>query len=264
VVDTSMLLATKATGIAKPTIFVFHSVTNSPQVGDAHRVSTFDHFLRWLIKQTKVSSNWDASCNSSSVASDSRRPRAALTFDDGFLDHYTVVFPMLQRYGLTGTFFIPTGLVGRPNGVDRRMIREMSDYGMTIGGHSVTHCHLPDCTASQLRRELTDSKIYLEDLTGRECAEFAYPYGHYNELVKLQAKEAGYKLAFAGSPSPVRGDRWSLPRTATPDAQSSWSYNIALFDARCWRRALRRSPLLDRFFHCTLGYQPERLEFPMR
>lgn len=30
-----------------------------------------------------------------------------LTFDDGYIDHYTFVYPMLRRYGMQGSFFIP-------------------------------------------------------------------------------------------------------------------------------------------------------------
>ena len=34
------------------------------------------------------------------------RPAALLTFDDGFVDHYTHVFPMLRSRGLGGIFFV--------------------------------------------------------------------------------------------------------------------------------------------------------------
>ncbi len=30
-----------------------------------------------------------------------------LTFDDGYIDHYTVAFPLLKKYGFQGSFFIP-------------------------------------------------------------------------------------------------------------------------------------------------------------
>ena len=32
---------------------------------------------------------------------------ALLTFDDGYIDHYTTVFPILQENGIQGSFFIP-------------------------------------------------------------------------------------------------------------------------------------------------------------
>jgi peptidoglycan/xylan/chitin deacetylase (PgdA/CDA1 family) len=46
-----------------------------------------------------------------------RLPRGGnvvLTFDDAALNTWTTAFPVLRRYGLPATLFVPTGLVGRP------------------------------------------------------------------------------------------------------------------------------------------------------
>jgi peptidoglycan/xylan/chitin deacetylase (PgdA/CDA1 family) len=39
-------------------------------------------------------------------------PRALITFDDGYIDNYQLAFPILQRHGVQGVFFLPTGFVG--------------------------------------------------------------------------------------------------------------------------------------------------------
>lgn len=35
-----------------------------------------------------------------------------VTFDDGYLDNYEVVFPILKSHGITGMFFLPTSFIG--------------------------------------------------------------------------------------------------------------------------------------------------------
>jgi len=41
-----------------------------------------------------------------------RRCRALITFDDGYLDNYTVAYPILRSHGVQGVFFLATSLVG--------------------------------------------------------------------------------------------------------------------------------------------------------
>ena len=38
-------------------------------------------------------------------------PCALITFDDGYLDNYTIAYPVLKRYGAPAIFFIPTRLI---------------------------------------------------------------------------------------------------------------------------------------------------------
>ena len=40
-------------------------------------------------------------------------PLALLTFDDCYRDNYTDAFPVLRRAGVSGAFFVPTGLIGQ-------------------------------------------------------------------------------------------------------------------------------------------------------
>lgn len=48
-----------------------------------------------------------------SVHNNSKLPSKAvlLTFDDGYIDHYTNVFPILQEFGIQGSFYVPAKTV---------------------------------------------------------------------------------------------------------------------------------------------------------
>jgi methionyl-tRNA formyltransferase len=148
----------------------------------------------------------------------SNAPVVCVTFDDGYLDNYTNAAPILLRHEIPAAFFVSTGIIGtdRPFPHDVRRgnpsisvmnwnhLRQMSDWGFTIGSHSVSHV---DCAAEEeetVRSELEQSKADLQNKLGLDEVLFAYPYGGRGnmtperlELVK-QAGYAGCLSAYGG------------------------------------------------------------------
>ena len=112
-------------------------------------------------------------------------PRSViLTFDDGYIDHYTNVFPALQQYGFTATFFIITERAdsGDPVYMNWTQIREMADAGMSLESHTKTHRDLRERDYDFLVYELLGSLQSLSAHTPRPAHMFAYPVGHYDDM----------------------------------------------------------------------------------
>jgi len=77
----------------------------------------------------------------------------------------------------------------------REQVKELSDAGMEIGSHAVTHRSLARIPFAEAESEVNASKAEIEKVTGRRCAHFAFPFGSardYNaELVEC-VRKAGY------------------------------------------------------------------------
>jgi len=97
-------------------------------------------------------------------------------------------------------------------------IRRLSENGIEIGSHTITHPILGALKPENARCEIADSKSALERLLGKPVRAFAYPFGapgvdfaHRDEAL---VEESGYALAFAGEGGFVtRSSRqFALPR----------------------------------------------------
>ena len=118
-----------------------------------------------------------------------------LTFDDGLKEHYSVVFPILKKYHLVGTFFVITDSVGHSAFMNWKQILEMSSAGMDIQAHTLTHPNLTTIDHQELQEEIMGSKKILERHLKKPVTVLAYPYGCYNDEVISITKAAGFEGA---------------------------------------------------------------------
>jgi len=123
-------------------------------------------------------------------------PKAvALTFDDGWRDQFRNAFPLLKKYGMVGSFFIPVGWVGHSKVMGWTELRELADAGMGVGTHGYLHWHFDTIHGWALDREIVQTKKTMEQHLGRPVDVIAYPGGYYNAEAIGVVKAAGYKLA---------------------------------------------------------------------
>lgn len=141
-----------------------------------------------------------------------------ITIDDAYRSVYEIAWPIFRENNMPFTVFVSTEQLddGFSNYMTWDMVREMAKAGVTIGGHSQHHSHLPDLEIEAVKAELSHSAERFKQELGYVPDIFAYPYGEASDAVIAAVKEAGYKAAFgqqSGAMS-VDSDFMYLPRFA--------------------------------------------------
>ncbi len=112
------------------------------------------------------------------------------SWDDGYLLDLRIA-DLLDRYGVKGTFYVCPAAQHTAEMLSKDQIKELSSRH-AIGAHSMTHPKLTQISANDASREISESKKWMEDVTGKPCTTFCYPYGAVNDVVKQCVKRAGF------------------------------------------------------------------------
>jgi peptidoglycan/xylan/chitin deacetylase (PgdA/CDA1 family) len=145
-----------------------------------------------------------------------------LTFDDGYSEHYTTVFPVLRELGFTATFFVITGRqdAGDPAYMTWAQIKEMAAAGMSMEPHTKSHRDLRDRDHDFLVYEMLGSRESLEAHNSGAARMFSYPAGRYDALTLQTGAELGFWRAVTTQPGTLHttDNRLELPRVrVNPD-----------------------------------------------
>jgi peptidoglycan/xylan/chitin deacetylase (PgdA/CDA1 family) len=141
-----------------------------------------------------------------------RKP-IVVSFDDGYLSHYTHAKPVLSKLGWPGVLFLATEAIG-PGGLTEHQIRSLIHAGWEIDSHTLTHPDLTTLDDATLRRELAGSRRELQRRFGVRANFFAYPAGRYDARVQTATDAAGYTAATTVEPGVAsrRDDPFALHR----------------------------------------------------
>jgi len=77
------------------------------------------------------------------------------------------------------------------------------------GAHTVNHPFLPALPGPEQRREIFDSKAWLEETLGRRVGDFSYPHGGFDAETAGYVREAGFRSACTTRAARLTG--WDVP-----------------------------------------------------
>lgn len=105
-----------------------------------------------------------------------------LTFDDSYINHYTIAYPILKDFDMAGTFFVITSALdnNRAGYMTWQQVTEMSDMGMEIATHTKNHIDLRQRDNSLLVYEIMGSLESIQAKIPDYSLALAYPMGRYD------------------------------------------------------------------------------------
>ena len=147
------------------------------------------------------------------------------SWDDGHPQDLRLA-ELLEAYQIPATFYIP-----KANPLDdlpvmsEAEIRGLSRRGFEIGAHTMDHVVLTRASDAVVRRELAESKAWVEGLTGGPCSVFSPPNGKFAARHVDMIREAGFagfrttEMWSLDRPRPRHDGLLELPTTLQAQAQ---------------------------------------------
>lgn len=190
-----------------------------------------------------------------------------LTFDDGHEGIYTHLFPLLRRYRIPATVYVPTAYVEeqrpfdwggyrrlpeahRPRPMTWAQIRELMASGLvSIGAHTHSHADLSQASPEQVQHELGTSDALMDLRLGTRPRHFAYPNGRTSPAAGRLVAGAYETAVVIGSARNAHGaiDLHALRRVPVSAHEGLWFFRMKL-------------PALDA--HTSPGFAPASPETP--
>ncbi|MFD1629714.1 polysaccharide deacetylase family protein [Pseudopedobacter beijingensis] len=123
-----------------------------------------------------------------------------ITFDDTDLDQLEVGDKVLKQYGFKGAYFMMTVVIGKRgkvNYMSRDEIKQIANGGNAVGLHTYDHPNVKKITSEdEWNKQITKPKALLEEISGQQVVDFAYPFGLWNKEAIKALKARGLRSAY--------------------------------------------------------------------
>lgn len=135
------------------------------------------------------------------------------SWDDGYPADMRMA-DLLNRHGLTGTFFVPIeNSEGRPV-LNKADLRELGSR-FEIGSHTYNHIRLEGLENGRVDEEIRGGKMGLEEILGHSVDGFCYPLGYVTPYAVNSLRKNGVRYArtITNFHLDAECDRYHVPTT---------------------------------------------------
>jgi len=117
-----------------------------------------------------------------------------ISFDDGYQNVIDNAYPIMERYGFTGTVYIVANRLNSKGFMGQKELKKLLDSGWEVGSHGMTHTELTQ-NHSLVRTEILQSRLDLNKALGIKVFSFAYPFGTLDWYISSKVLDYGYFAA---------------------------------------------------------------------
>jgi peptidoglycan/xylan/chitin deacetylase (PgdA/CDA1 family) len=246
--ETAHAVGAAANGDRALRVLMYHKVNDLPGNRLSVPVSLFDEQMDQLRQLAYTVVDLDSVLDFYVSGKPLPSKAVLITFDDGYHDNLDNASRVLGTYGYPAVLFVPIGYLDdrRPlpheaglasqgmfnPTLDWEELAEVERQGIRIESHGISHRPLAEMEVDEAAREISLSKLRLEDRLGRSVRAFSYVKGSeadYRPVHLSLVRQAGYDVAF----SAVSG-----ANSATADPLQLRRYNIEPYPARTFELVL--------------------------
>ena len=167
-----------------------------------------------------------------------------ISFDDGWASTYKLL-PLFKQITNPVTMFLTAQFIdsyinpktktrnSQRHTLTSTQINKMAD-AVSFQSHGMTHRDITQLSNEDALYELTESKHWIEDLTGSTVYAYAYPYNRAEERITRILQEAGYRIARMGERTLNKpdADRYTLKSIGIPQTCTVLELRYRLLKAR--------------------------------
>ena len=189
------------------TVIVYHGVGRAQPGEDPHELlvpsETFEAQMAFLARRRNVV---PLGTLVEGVPRNSKPP-VAITFDDAYRSVLETASPIMAKYDLPSTLFVPTNWVGRRNGwivpptnlleiMDAQQILEVEQQGIAVESHGHGHINYVTSAPQEIEADVRMSIERLTETIGHSPRYLAYPFGPTSAAAMQIVEKLGFEAAF--------------------------------------------------------------------
>ncbi len=167
-----------------------------------------------------------------------------VSFDDGFRTVYENAMPIMQKYGVKGTIYLPTAFIDEN---EKFITWEMAEKMIRTGAWSFsahTHNHVDIRCIQNVQSEIKQSNEIIQERLGVKPVAFCMPFGGYSKKTVSTVRAAGgysYMLSSCyGRTNEDKLKKTILPRIGISNDDTLEVFAGKLAGKKDWKGPLQR------------------------